>query len=100
MDYFRLAPFFTDVIGSVEEEGRAGKSDVIRFLLDRHGITDTSEVVMIGDRNYDVKGAAACGIETVGVTYGYGTREELEEAGAIKVFDTVEELSDFFAYKK
>ena len=95
MDHFGLAPYFTDVIGNVEELGRKGKSQVIRYLLEKHEITDTSEVVMIGDRHYDVEGAAECGIRTIGVTYGYGTYEELKEAGAIAVLDTVEELREF-----
>ncbi|MBO4506666.1 MAG: HAD hydrolase-like protein, partial [Lachnospiraceae bacterium] len=51
--------------------------------------------VMIGDRCYDVEGAAKHGIETIGVTYGYGTREELENAGALAVVDTVKELGEY-----
>ncbi len=95
MDHFGLAPYFTDVIGNVEELGRKGKAQVIRYLLDKHGIGDASRVVMIGDRHYDVEGAAECGISTIGVTYGYGTREELSTAGAVAVFDTVEELCKY-----
>ena len=94
MEHFGLAPYFIDVVGNDEPSGRAGKSQVIEYLLTKHGITDPAEVVMIGDRHYDVDGAAKHGIKTIGVSYGYGTREELETAGAIAVADSVEELGD------
>ena len=47
---------------------------------------------MIGDTNYDILGAKANSLPGVGVAYGYGSRQELEEAGAEKVADTVEDL--------
>jgi len=50
--------------------------------------------VLIGDRCYDVDGGRANGIDTIGVAYGYGSRKELEDAGATHVADTVEELTD------
>ena len=56
--------------------------------------SDLSEAVMVGDRSYDVKGAQAIGIDSVGVLYGYGSREELEEAGATKIAKSVEDLKN------
>lgn len=49
---------------------------------------------MVGDRSYDVKGAQAMGIDSIGVLYGYGSREELEEAGATKIAKSVEDLKN------
>ena len=49
---------------------------------------------MVGDRSYDVKGAQAMGIDSVGVLYGYGSREELEKAGATKIAKSVEDLKN------
>ncbi len=93
IEHFGLAPFFTDVIGNDEQKGRAGKADVIKYLLEKHGIGDPkNEVVMIGDRYYDVEGAAEFGIGTIGVTYGYGTEKELVDAGAIRTAGSVAEL--------
>ena len=51
-------------------------------------------MIMVGDRMYDVNGARECGLKCIGVTYGYGSRQELEDAGAAYVVDTVEELYD------
>ncbi len=95
MEHFGLAPYFTDVIGNDEESGRKTKSQVIEYLLKKHGITDPKDVVMIGDRCYDAEGAAKHGIETIGVSYGYGTRRELEDAGTVAVVDSVAELGSY-----
>ena len=51
---------------------------------------------MVGDRKFDVEGAKKAGVSTVGITYGYGTREELLAAGAIWVVDTPEEVVALF----
>lgn len=71
---------------------RVEKSDVIRYALDRAGISDLSEVVMVGDRENDIRGARENGLDSIGVLYGYGSREELLEAGALQIAETVEDL--------
>ena len=50
---------------------------------------------MIGDRRHDIEGGKACGLESVGVLYGYGTEQELTEAGADHIIRTVAELEDY-----
>ena len=50
------------------------------------------DAVMIGDRMFDIDGGHACGIDTVGVLYGYGNREEFEKAGAEYIISRPEEL--------
>lgn len=96
MDHFGLKPYFLDVIGSDDASGRFSKADVVRFALNKYGIApDSGDAVMIGDRCYDVEGARECGLDTIGVSYGYGTRRELEDAGAKVVADSVEELGRY-----
>ena len=51
-----------------------------------------AQAVLVGDRLHDVEGAKQCGIDCIGVTFGFGDREELEDAGAKHVIDRVEEL--------
>lgn len=82
MDHFGLSSYFAFIGGATLDEIRLKKADVIRYVLEENQITDMSEVVMIGDRNQDVWGAKQNGIDVIGVLYGYGSREELEEAGA------------------
>ena len=105
IEYFGLKEYFLDVIGSIDKE-RASKADVINYAIKKYSIEINTDAwntltedgaIMIGDRCYDVEGAGECGLKCVGVTYGYGTRAELTEAGAIAVVDTVEELGEFFA---
>ena len=55
-----------------------------------------NQFIMIGDRKYDINGAKKMGIDSIGVTYGYGSQEELQAASANYIVDTVEELKNFF----
>ena len=96
MQHFGLTEYFACIAGSDMAETRADKAAVIRYALTRVGITDVSQTVMIGDRKYDVEGARAFGMPSVAVTYGYGSREELEAAGADRIVDSVRQLRDIF----
>lgn len=80
-------------IYAAEMDGRFGtKSAVIEHAMEEMGVTDKSKVLMIGDREHDILGAKACGIDSMGVLYGYGSRDELEAAGADMIADTVEDI--------
>jgi phosphoglycolate phosphatase len=81
LDHFALADYFDGVYGS-EPDGTLGeKGELIRHVLASEGLR-ASETVMVGDRKYDVAGAHANALLAAGVTYGYGTAEELTAAGA------------------
>ena len=96
LEYFGLAKYF-DFIGGADYEGRlATKADVINYVFETMKVTDKSKAIMIGDRYHDVNGAKEIGIECIGITYGYGDREELEGAGAEYVFDSALEVADAF----
>lgn len=96
MEHFGLAKYFTMLCGADDyAKDRSTKEQVVRYAIERNGITDMGEVIMVGDRKYDVIGAAAVGIETVGVLYGFGEEEELRTAGAVSVVATPEELLEF-----
>lgn len=73
---------FDLIAGSVMDLVRNKKSEVIEYVMEKLAVTDRSRVLMVGDRMYDVEGALQCGMDCMGVTYGYGSRRELEEAGA------------------
>jgi phosphoglycolate phosphatase len=81
--HFELTKFFADIYGAQNDGGRAIKSDLLNFLLARERIKPSgADVAMVGDRKYDVLGAKAVGISAIGAMWGYGSREELSEAGA------------------
>lgn len=89
--HFGLREHFVLVVGSEFDGRRIHKADVIDYVLRRAQVRP-GEVLMIGDRKHDVIGATSCGVESIGVTYGYGSKEELEEAGATYVVDSVQAL--------
>ena len=81
VDHFDLARYLDGIYGS-ELDGRYGdKSELLEHLLQCEGL-DPSVTTMIGDRRYDVVGARANRLRAIGVLWGYGSREELQQAGA------------------
>lgn len=88
---------YFDVIAGANLDGtRTQKSDVVEYALKNCNVTDLSKTVIIGDREYDVYGARAVGIDSIGVTFGYGNRAELENAGANYIADSSEDLIKLF----
>lgn len=82
LKHFGLADYFERICGAPQgNEDGARKSTVIGRALS-YVNNDTSSAVMVGDRRHDVVGAHEAGIPCIGVLYGYGSREELEKAGA------------------
>ena len=80
---------------TMDEKTRSEKADVIAYALSQTG-ADPEKTWMIGDRKYDILGGKAFGMKTVGVLYGYGSREELAEAGADHLCQSVSELKEVF----
>lgn len=97
LDYFKLSSYFDAVVGSEMNGARTSKSEVIEEALKRINMSDKrNEVLMVGDKEHDVLGARAAGLDCVAVAYGYGTQEELTEANPLKIVDSVDELLHFF----
>ena len=82
LDHLGLAPHFTVVAGATYDGTRRTKADVIGHALERLGVAAGPAVVMIGDRHHDIEGAAAYGIDTIAVAWGYGSADEHRDAGA------------------
>lgn len=93
--HFGLDKYFLFAAGSTMSETRTNKAEVIEYALTECGITDKSAVVMVGDREHDIIGANKNGIDSIGVLFGYGSREELESAGATYIAETVEDIINF-----
>jgi phosphoglycolate phosphatase len=87
VSHFQLMNFFTGVYGS-ELDGRlAKKGELIRHVMDEECIP-AGQAIVVGDRSEDVRGARVNGLDSIGVTYGYGSRRELESAGATWICDS------------
>lgn len=90
--HFSLDSYFDFVAGNTLEESRPTKGEVIAYLCEQYPDIRTNNAVMIGDRKYDVEGASENGLRSIGVLYGYGSLEELEEAGATAIVEDLSEL--------
>ncbi|MBR7079357.1 MAG: HAD family hydrolase [Treponema sp.] len=92
IEHFGLAPYFENVCGSLMDERRSKKDQVIEYALERNKIGDRSKVLMVGDRKHDILGAKKTGLKSCGVLFGYGSLEELKEAGADYIAGDMAEL--------
>ena len=90
---FELDGYFDRICGATMDTSRTEKSQVIAYLL---GLTGSAEnAIMVGDTKFDVIGAAAHNIPTVGVSWGYGTVEDMQNAGAVAIANTMQELLEY-----
>ena len=90
---FELARYFEYIAGATFDHSREGKAAVLRYLLELTG--ETNDSVLIGDTHYDVLGANELGIPCIGVTWGYGTRDEMQAAGAAEIVDSPDALYEY-----
>ena len=89
LEHFELAGFFSCIAGSTLDESRCTKASVLAYALAQQG---RQGAVMVGDREHDVLGARENGLPCIGVLFGYGSRQELEAAGADRIATTVQDL--------
>ncbi|MCX4327854.1 MAG: HAD hydrolase-like protein [Lachnospiraceae bacterium] len=91
LEHFNLAGYFDKITGGVPDGSRNDKEIIIEESISRFGLSgkDKPDIIMIGDRKYDIIGAKKCGIASAGVYYGFARKGELEEAGADYIIDTV-----------
>ena len=89
-DKFGFTPYLDALVGPDWSHKDSSKAGIVKKAMDALG----GPVVMVGDRKFDVEGGRANGVDTIGVTYGYGTEEELREAGATYIAHSVEEMTE------
>lgn len=90
VEHFDLDQYFDRVFGSELDGTHANKADLLRFAISENPGAESR--MMIGDRKHDLNGATANDMTPVGVSYGYGSIEELEQAGAIAIANKPDEL--------
>lgn len=99
LEHVGLLPYFEAVCGALPDDPAAGKKAQVigRVLLKADCAPE--QAVMVGDRQYDVLGGHAVGLQTLGVLYGYGSREELEQAGADGIAATPPEIVEWILHR-
>ncbi len=93
LEHFGLLKYFSYVTGASADSTLVKKADIVAHVLQSAGVVG-SQVLMVGDREHDVIGAAQNGMECMGVLWGYGSRDELLAAGAACLAETPREAGD------
>ena len=94
LDHFDLSKYFDFICGSNMDESRSKKEEVIEYALGLANNKNKETILMIGDREYDIIGAQKNNIKSCGVLFGYGSKEEHQNAGADYICETVKDLQD------
>lgn len=94
--HFGFYQYFDMICGATFDGTRDNKADIIRYAFDKMGIdeNDCDDVIMVGDRKFDIIGAKSVGMKSVAVLYGYGNRAEFEEAGADYIVEKATDVLD------
>ena len=90
LDHFDMSQYFDEIVGSELDGRRVKKAEVVAEALSRCPTPDRA--LMVGDRHHDITGAHENRLPAAGVLYGYGSREELTEAGAAALAADLDEL--------
>lgn len=96
--HFKLDKYFSFIAGSNLDGTRIKKAEVIEYALEGLNITELTKTIMVGDREHDIRGAKTIGIKSIGVLYGYGSKEELVNADADYIVQSVSEIKDIVLY--
>lgn len=94
LKYFDIDQYFDLVVGSNLDGTRAAKTEIIQYILDRYSDFMLNDFIMIGDRKHDLVGANNTGINSIGVTYGYGSLDELSASKPTYIAGNVDQLKD------
>lgn len=95
LTHFGIDRYFTYIGGSELDHKRTDKHEVIEYVLSNLPGAEREKTLMVGDTRFDIEGAAASSLSSIGVTYGYGIKEELLQAGAMATVDVPSQLLQF-----
>lgn len=92
LEHFGLRRYFDEVVGPDLEAAGLSKTEIIQKALAKLKNIPKDRIIMVGDRVHDVAGARRNGIDSIAITYGYGSLEELQDAGPTYIVDSVDGL--------
>lgn len=95
LDFFGFSRFFEETAGSCLDNTRSKKAEVISYLMEKYSL-NADDTFMVGDKAQDLIGASACNIKGIGVSFGFGTMEELEGEPHLYIASSPEDLLRFF----
>lgn len=102
LEHFGILSYFSAITGASMDESLVEKDDILELTLGKlkeFGDPASDAVYMVGDRKYDIDAANRFGVHALGVSYGYGSIAELQNAGAEYIADSAAALRNYFAGK-
>lgn len=93
VEHAPFGPWFSEVVGATPDGALSHKADLIRVAMQR-GAARPESTVMVGDRHFDMDGARHHGLSSIGVLWGFGSADELREAGAMRLAESPARLFD------
>lgn len=94
LNYFDIDKYFDLVVGSNLDGTRSSKTEIIQYIIQKYNENSLDDFVMIGDRKHDIIGANNAGIDSIGVTYGYGSLKELNDSNPTHIVNRVDGIKD------
>ena len=94
LKYFKIDQYFDLVVGSNLDGTRSSKTEIIQYIQEQYNEHSLDDFIMIGDRKYDMIGANNAGIDSIGVTYGYGSLKELSDSNPTYIVNRIDEIRD------
>jgi phosphoglycolate phosphatase len=94
LKYFHIDHYFDLVVGSNLDGSRTSKTEIIQYIIEQYKDKRLDNFIMVGDRKHDMIGAKNVGIDSIGVTYGYGSFEEISQSKPTHIVHSVDQLRD------
>lgn len=95
LEHFGLTKYFDFIAGATMDSSRSKKADVIKYALEAFNVKELSSTVMVGDRDQDILGAKQNRLDSIGVLFGFGSKEELTNAGATHIAEKIEDILNY-----
>ena len=93
LDLFDITKYFDFIVAAATDKTRDKKHEVLEYALTSLGVCERSGCILVGDRTYDAEGAKICGIDSMGVLYGHGSKEEVYSSGFDFIAEPVEDIA-------
>lgn len=90
-----LVQYFDEIVGATLDEKISTKEEVLEAVFERMHIQDRTSCVLVGDTVFDVEGAKKARIGCVGVSYGFGDKDEMIKAGALTICENLKEVENY-----
>lgn len=101
LENFGIAHYFDVIVGASLDDKFSKKYDIMELAIKKaREIEDIDEITMVGDRSYDMESSVKLGVEAIGVTYGFGSEEEVRSTGANVVCHKPSEITQYLLNKK